>query len=152
MPSLGSQEGISSARPRAPQLRHFYYPSFTSFLLPLPFSPSFSFPLCHSIPLLPSVWRRTYWTIPFFLLVWAASTQLACKQFEPEQFRALVDSHYTPTTSLPSIGPVISPWEEQRERATEGNRVQRLHLPDLKVNRGLVDWNEKKPFSYRVVP
>ncbi len=60
----------------------------------------------------------------------AASTQLACKQFEPEQFRALVDSHYTPTTSLPSMGPVISPREEQRERATEGNRVQRLSDAD----------------------
>ncbi len=62
----------------------------------------------------------------FFLLVWAASTQLACKQFEPEQFKALLDSHYMPTTSLPSIGPVISPREDQRERATEGNRVQWL--------------------------
>jgi hypothetical protein len=44
-------------------------------------------------------------TGPFlFLLLWAASNQLACKQFEPEQFRALVDSHCMPTTSLPSIG------------------------------------------------
>ncbi len=64
------------------------------------------------------------------LLVWATSTQLAYKQFEPEQFRALVNSHYMPTTSLPVIGPVISPWEEQRERATEGNCLQQLSDAD----------------------
>ena len=101
-------------------LPHFLSPCVTPFLF---------FLLCGAGPTGPFL---------FFLLVWAASTQLACKQFEPEQFRALVDSHYTPTTSLPSIGPVISPREEQRERATEGNRVQRLPpfriRPRLKFN------------------